>query len=76
MNPEEAVQTHLDLQARVSIGMHHDTFFLGDELPGEAASRVTIALGMRGVEKACFQLPFPGERVEIPCVTDASQQGN
>ena len=31
MNPEEAVRAHLDLGARVSIGMHFGTFQLTDE---------------------------------------------
>lgn len=31
MNPEEAVQAHLDLGARASVGMHYGTFQLTDE---------------------------------------------
>jgi len=31
MNPEEAVRTHLDIKARVSIAMHFGTFQLTDE---------------------------------------------
>ena len=52
MNPEEAVQAHLDLQARESIGMHFGTFQLtteGIDQPvralGEACRALNVAAG-------------------------------
>ncbi|MCB1136842.1 MAG: MBL fold metallo-hydrolase, partial [Chlamydiia bacterium] len=43
MTPEEAVQAHLDLGARHSLGMHFDCFPLGDEPYGEAPRRLRRA---------------------------------
>jgi N-acyl-phosphatidylethanolamine-hydrolysing phospholipase D len=35
LNPEQAVQAHLDLGARRSLGIHWGTFILSDESPDE-----------------------------------------
>jgi L-ascorbate metabolism protein UlaG (beta-lactamase superfamily) len=49
MNPEEAVQAHLDLAARQSIGMHFGTFRLTDEAVGEPQGRLSQACDERGI---------------------------
>ena len=41
MNPEEAVQAHLDLESARSIGMHFGTF----QLTAEAIDAPVLALG-------------------------------
>jgi len=63
MNPAEAAQMHLDLQARLSVGMHYDTFPLAEELPGEAPVLLYKALEELGIEAKCFLLPPPGVRL-------------
>jgi L-ascorbate metabolism protein UlaG (beta-lactamase superfamily) len=35
MNPEEAVQVHLDIKSKMSVAMHYGTFQLSDELYGQ-----------------------------------------
>ena len=49
MSPEEAVQAHLDLGARQSIGMHFGTFRLTDEAIEEPQGRLVQACRERGV---------------------------
>ena len=49
MNPEEAVRAHLDIQPRVSIGMHFGTFQLTDEAidaPPRALEAAKAAYGV------------------------------
>jgi len=63
MSPEEAVRTHLDLRARLSIGMHYDTFMLADEQVGEASRDLRHALAQGGIPSGNFLLPPPGKRL-------------
>ena len=53
MNPEEAVQAHLDLGARASIGMHFGTFQLTNEGIDEP---------LRALDDACRAKGIPAER--------------
>ena len=64
MNPRDAVQAHLDLDAARSFGVHWGTFQLGDEEPIRAAEDLHQAvreLGVTGVG-----LHAIGEVIEVP----------
>ncbi len=59
MNPEEAVQAHIDLQAAASIGMHFGTFQLTTEGIDEPVHALGRAMAARGVPAELFRvLPF------------------
>ena len=45
MNPDEAVRAHLDVRARLSIGMHFGTFQLTDEADRRTARAPRRARG-------------------------------
>ena len=64
MNPDDAVQAHLDLGAVASFGVHWGTFQLGDEEPFEAARDLDVSLRRRGV--ANFALFKIGSIVDVP----------
>lgn len=61
MNPEEAVQAHLDLEARRSIAMHFGTFRLTEEPVGEPAARLERERAARGIAEDAFRVPRFGE---------------
>lgn len=65
MDPEEAVQAHLALGARQSVGMHYGTFAgLTDEPIEEPQQKLAVALQAQGVDPARFiTLPFGGSLV-------------
>jgi len=50
VNPEEAVQAFLDLNARVMVGMHWGTFDLAEEPLGEPPARMLRDFDRRGLE--------------------------
>jgi L-ascorbate metabolism protein UlaG (beta-lactamase superfamily) len=61
MNPAEAVQAHLDLQAAESIGMHFGTFQLTTEGIDDPLRALDEACRARGVEPETFRtLEFGG----------------
>jgi L-ascorbate metabolism protein UlaG (beta-lactamase superfamily) len=66
VNPEEAVQAHLDLAPRVSIGMHFGTFQLTDEAIDEPVRALREALAHRGVPESAFRVPAFGETILLP----------
>ena len=61
MNPEEAVRAHLDIQPRVSIGMHFGTFQLTDEAIDAPPRALEAAKAAHGVE--AFRVLGFGESV-------------
>lgn len=61
VNPEEAVQAHIDLRARFSVGMHWGTFRLTDELLDEPPQRLAQALARANVSPQRFFLMQHGE---------------
>ena len=66
MNPEEAVQAHVDLGGPESIGMHFGTFQLTTEGIDEPQRALDAALRARGISPSRFHtLAFGGSaRVE------------
>ncbi len=65
MNPAEAVQAHLDLAARQSIGMHFGTFQLTPEGIDEPVRELAKALRERGVPAEQFRPAEVGESVSL-----------
>jgi L-ascorbate metabolism protein UlaG (beta-lactamase superfamily) len=63
MNPAEAVQAHLDLAARQSIGMHFGTFQLTPEGIDEPVRELANALREREVPAERFRVVEVGESV-------------
>ncbi len=65
MNPEEAVQAHLDLQASESLGMHFGTFQLTSEGIDEPLRALDDARRARSVAPSTFRTPGFGESVRL-----------
>ncbi len=65
LNPSEAVRLHLDIGARLSVGMHWGTFQLTDEGWDEPARMLATACAANGVPKDAFRVVAPGESVII-----------
>jgi L-ascorbate metabolism protein UlaG (beta-lactamase superfamily) len=65
MNPAEAVQAHLDLDARHSLGMHFGTFQLTTEGIAEPLHALAEAQRARHVPDARFVTLEPGESVPV-----------
>jgi L-ascorbate metabolism protein UlaG (beta-lactamase superfamily) len=68
MNPAEAVQAHLDVGARVSLGMHFGTFQLSDEAIDEPLLALGRALDDRDIPDQAFTTLDFGESVVVPPV--------
>ena len=69
MNPAEAVQAHIDVGARVSLGMHFGTFRLTDEAIDEPLLALGRALDERGIPDSEFTTLDFGETSIVPPVT-------
>jgi L-ascorbate metabolism protein UlaG (beta-lactamase superfamily) len=65
MNPEEAVQAHLDVKARTSIGMHFGTFHLTDEGIDDPLRALETARAAAGVAPDTFRVLDFGETVVV-----------
>jgi L-ascorbate metabolism protein UlaG (beta-lactamase superfamily) len=65
MNPEEAVRAHLDVKARVSIGMHFGTFQLTDEPIDEPLHALERARVQHGVTQEAFRTLDFGETATL-----------
>nr|WP_294500974.1 MBL fold metallo-hydrolase [uncultured Rhodopila sp.] len=61
MNPAEAVQAHIDLRARRSIGMHFGTFQLTDEAIGAPQEALAGALRAAAIDTGTFTTHRFGE---------------
>jgi L-ascorbate metabolism protein UlaG (beta-lactamase superfamily) len=65
MNPAEAVQAHLDLQASHSIGMHFGTFQLTAEGIDEPVRALTEACTARSIPPSRFRVLEFGESLRL-----------
>ncbi|MBB5353796.1 L-ascorbate metabolism protein UlaG (beta-lactamase superfamily) [Haloferula luteola] len=63
MNPEEAVRAFAEMGAKVLIPMHHDTFPLGNEAPGEAVDRLLQEADRLGISEKIL-IPEEGVGIE------------
>ncbi|MGH8677941.1 MAG: MBL fold metallo-hydrolase [Burkholderiales bacterium] len=61
VNPQEAVQAHIDLKARHSVGMHWGTFRLTDERLDEPLAKFAQALAEAAISAQEFFLMKHGE---------------
>ncbi|MFM7784334.1 MAG: MBL fold metallo-hydrolase, partial [Gammaproteobacteria bacterium] len=66
VNPEEAVQVHLDVGARRSMGVHWGTFNLTDEALDEPPRALARALQAKGLGPDNFFLLAVGETRRLP----------
>jgi L-ascorbate metabolism protein UlaG (beta-lactamase superfamily) len=66
MNPDEAVQAHLDLAARQSVGMHFGTFQLTTEAIDAPLEALAQSRRARRVADADFRTLDFGESLHIP----------
>lgn len=66
VNPDEAVQIHLDLNPRQSVGMHFGTFQLTDESIDAPLHDLRDALKRRGVNEEQFRVLAFGETLVVP----------
>ena len=65
-NPDEAVQIHLDLGAKRSVGMHWGTFALTDEPLDQPPIDLSAARAARHMDEATFSVLKIGETRKIP----------
>ena len=61
MNPREAVQAHLALEAHLSVGCHFGCFQLTDEGIDEPQLALEYARSVLAVPPSAFQVPLPGQ---------------
>jgi L-ascorbate metabolism protein UlaG (beta-lactamase superfamily) len=65
MNPAEAVQAHLDLEAGESLGMHFGTFQMTAEGIDDPLGALDEACRARGIPAGRFRTPGFGESVRV-----------
>ncbi len=66
VNPEEALQIHLDLQAKRSIGVHWGTFDLTDESLDQPPKDLAIARAAKKLPQEAFDVMAIGQTLKLP----------
>jgi L-ascorbate metabolism protein UlaG (beta-lactamase superfamily) len=66
MNPDEAVQAHLDLGSQTSLAIHHGTVQLTDEAIDAPVKALSEAMSSRSLQPARFLVTDIGEPVLLP----------
>ena len=65
MGPAEAVQTHLDLGAQLSIASHFQVFQLGMDGFDDAVNELSAILPKRNLHSDTFLAPLPGRAIML-----------
>ena len=65
VDPPEAVQIHLDVRSKTSVGMHWGTFILTDEPVDEPPKLLRQALAARGIPPSDFRALKHGETIRL-----------
>jgi L-ascorbate metabolism protein UlaG (beta-lactamase superfamily) len=65
INPEEAVQAHIDIRARKSVAIHWGTFILTDEPLDEPPERLKKAMAEKGIPEGEFLVLKHGETIVL-----------
>jgi L-ascorbate metabolism protein UlaG (beta-lactamase superfamily) len=65
LDPDEAVRAHLDLEARLSVGMHFGCFQLTDEGIDAPVVALEQARRVHGVSREAFRAPETGETIVL-----------
>jgi L-ascorbate metabolism protein UlaG (beta-lactamase superfamily) len=74
MNPDDAVRAHLELESKLSVGMHWGTFQLTDEAIDQPEIDLAAAIQSRRLTPDSFLLLEPGERRVFDLVATRSCQ--
>ncbi len=61
MNPEDAVQAHIDLESKFTLGTHFGTFQLTDEGIDDPVNGLREALKEKSISESQFVAPKPGQ---------------
>lgn len=65
MNPQDAVQAHLDLRSKQSLGIHFGTFRLTDEAIDDPVRALGDALTSASLEASSFVAPKNGQTLHL-----------
>jgi L-ascorbate metabolism protein UlaG (beta-lactamase superfamily) len=65
VTPDEAVQAHKDLGAKVSVPMHYGTFLLADDGQDEPLERLCAAITREGLRDDEFRVLDFGEGIDV-----------
>jgi N-acyl-phosphatidylethanolamine-hydrolysing phospholipase D len=66
VNPEEAVQIHLDLRAKRSVGIHWGTFDLTDESLDQPPKDLAAARAAKKLPQEAFDVMAIGQTLKLP----------
>ncbi|MGE0707607.1 MAG: MBL fold metallo-hydrolase [Planctomycetota bacterium] len=75
MDPAEAVQAHLELEAEQSVGIHFGTFALADDAMDQPQRELAAALEQAPLDPARFRTLREGEALELPARAAAGGPG-
>lgn len=73
MNPEDAVQAHLQLASQCSMAIHFGTFNLSDEDQFAPPRELAQALSEHQVPAEQFRAPKPGEQWQVPVLRSTTR---
>lgn len=76
VDPEEAVQIHVDIKSKKSIGMHWGTFILTDEPVMEPPVRVAADLKKRGLPEDEFIAIKHGEILAVEAASASASSSS